>query len=228
MTDVDAALAAATNEPEPKQEAPSPLKDLLAKPSQIKMGTKGFEAETLDDCQRLAKVYLAGGAVPKNTLTGCVDKTEQLARVVCIIEAGKNVGLGARESLTGIAYIQGRLCLWGDATIAIVQARRDCLGIETSWHGEGDSRVCKVIARRANRPDVTYTFGVTDSRKAGLWGKAGPWSQYPDRMLQQRARAFALRDQFADALMGFAVAEEVNDYTDGDAADGVNDALAKL
>ena len=50
-------------------------------------------------------------------------------------------------------------------------------------------------------------------KKAGLWGKAGPWSQYPKRMLQMRARSFALRDKFADALSGLLMAEEVQDYS---------------
>ncbi len=52
-----------------------------------------------------------------------------------------------------------------------------------------------------------------DAKKAGLWGKAGPWSQYPKRMLQMRARSFALRDKFADALSGLIMAEEAQDYT---------------
>jgi hypothetical protein len=38
-----------------------------------------------------------------------------------------------------------------------------------------------------------------------------PWIMYPDRMLFNRARAFALRDGFADALMGLGIYEEVRD-----------------
>jgi len=38
-----------------------------------------------------------------------------------------------------------------------------------------------------------------------LWGKGGPWTNYPRRMLQMRARALCIRDSFADALHGFCV-----------------------
>jgi hypothetical protein len=42
-------------------------------------------------------------------------------------------------------------------------------------------------------------------------GKQGPWGQYPKRMRQMRARAFALRDVFPDVLRGLPVAEELMD-----------------
>ena len=48
--------------------------------------------------------------------------------------------------------------------------------------------------------------------KAGLWAKSGPWTQYPKRMMQMRARGFALRDKFADALGGLITVEEAQDY----------------
>ncbi|MBX7147365.1 MAG: hypothetical protein K1X44_08690, partial [Alphaproteobacteria bacterium] len=42
----------------------------------------------------------------------------------------------------------------------------------------------------------------------------GPWTQYPDRMLQMRARSFALRDVFPDILLGLSYAvEELKDIT---------------
>lgn len=55
-------------------------------------------------------------------------------------------------------------------------------------------------------------FSVKDAKRAGLWGKSGPWSTYPDRMLTMRARSWALRDEFADILKGIIAAEEAQDY----------------
>jgi hypothetical protein len=52
---------------------------------------------------------------------------------------------------------------------------------------------------------------MDDAKAAGLLGKQGPWSQYPKRMRQMRARGFALRDVFPDVLKGMPVAEEVMD-----------------
>ena len=68
--------------------------------------------------------------------------------------------------------------------------------------------------RRGYPAPITSTFSVADAKAAGLWGKQGPWSQYPKRMLAMRARGFALRNAFADVLRGLVTAEEAQDYPD--------------
>ena len=55
-------------------------------------------------------------------------------------------------------------------------------------------------------------FSVADAKKAHLWGRRGPWENYPERMLQMRARGFALRDSFPDALKGVITVEEAQDF----------------
>jgi hypothetical protein len=70
---------------------------------------------------------------------------------------------------------------------------------------------CEAKRRGYERPTLT-SFSVADAKKAGLWGKSGPWTQYPKRMLQLRARGFALRDAFPDVLKGLVTAEEAQDY----------------
>ena len=51
-------------------------------------------------------------------------------------------------------------------------------------------------------------------KKAGLLNKAGAWKSYPKRMLAQRARGFALRDAFPDAIKGIITTEEAVDFPD--------------
>jgi len=46
-----------------------------------------------------------------------------------------------------------------------------------------------------------------------------PWIEHPDRMLKIRARAFPLRDGFADALAGLAIREEVEDMHEAEKKD---------
>ena len=77
--------------------------------------------------------------------------------------------------------------------------------------GEGDrlTAVCRV--KRRGEPEVVSTFSMADARAAKLTGK-GPWMSYPKRMLQMRARGFALRDAYPDVLRGIAPAEEIADY----------------
>lgn len=54
-------------------------------------------------------------------------------------------------------------------------------------------------------------FTVADAKKADLWGKSGPWKQYPKRMLKFRARSFLLRDNYGDVLKGLVEASEAWD-----------------
>ena len=83
------------------------------------------------------------------------------------------------------------------------------------------------IVKRKGRSPVQHTYTIEDATIAGLWGKQGPWKQYPQRMLQMRARSFALRDSFSDALGGVRVAEEVQDYEVKNITPR-NDAKAKI
>ena len=69
------------------------------------------------------------------------------------------------------------------------------------------------MAQRKGRKPVVAKFSVEDAKRAGLWGKTGPWQAYPKRMMQMRARGFALRDAFADVLKGLMTVEEAWDNT---------------
>jgi hypothetical protein len=75
--------------------------------------------------------------------------------------------------------------------------------------------VARCVVRRAYGDEIEETeatFSVDDAKRAKLWGKQGPWSQYPKRMLAMRARGFAIRDAFPDAMKGMITAEEAQDY----------------
>ena len=79
--------------------------------------------------------------------------------------------------------------------------------------GDGDQMVAICEAkRRGDTEPVISRFSMADAKRAGLAGKSGPWSQYPRRMLQMRARGFCLRDAFPDILRGVITAEEAQDY----------------
>jgi hypothetical protein len=127
----------------------------------------------------------------------------------CLIamQWGAELGLKPLQALQNLAIINGRPSLWGDAVIALVRASPLCeFVIETD---DGATATCRV--KRRGEPEQSRTFSTDDAKAAGLQGKQGPWSQYPKRMRQMRARAFALRDVFPDVLRGLPVAEEVMD-----------------
>ena len=127
----------------------------------------------------------------------------------CLIamQWGAELGLKPLQAMQNRAIINGRPSRWGDAVIALVRASP--LGEFVIESDDGQAATCRV--KRRGEPEQSRTFSMEDAKIAGLQGKAGPWTQYPKRMRQMRARAFALRDVFPDVLRGLPVAEELMD-----------------
>lgn len=160
--------------------------------------------QSMEEVYRLAVAVCKAGMAPKGL------DTPEKATVAML--HGLEIGMTPMAALQRIAVVNGRPTIWGDAAIGLVRGSGLCEFVRETMAGEGDNRVAKCEAKRKGEPEtVTRTFSVADARKAGLWGKSGPWSQFPDRMLQLRARAFALRDGFADVLGGMYLREELDD-----------------
>ncbi len=131
--------------------------------------------------------------------------------ILVAMEMGKQVGLSMMQSLQNIAVINGKPSMYGDAVLAVCQSHPhyEWIKEEPIYKGSNiDGYKCSV--KRRNHEEHTVVFTVDDAKKASLWGKPGPWTQYPSRMLQMRARV-ALRNVFADALQGIYIAEEAQD-----------------
>jgi hypothetical protein len=168
----------------------------------------------MDDLYRFATAVSKSGLAPKGI--------ETPEAIFVALEMGLEVGLPMMAALQNIAVINGRPAIWGDAQLAVVRSTGE-LALFEEWYEEKGKRltrnpmafsdetaaVCRV-QRQGYEPAET-AFSVADAKRANLWGKAGPWSQYPARMLKHRARSFALRDQFGDALRGLRTVEEVQD-----------------
>jgi hypothetical protein len=104
--------------------------------------------------------------------------------------------------------------LWGDGLLAVVRASGLMVDIAETVHfddkGSPEAATC-IVWRVGQKTPVQRMFTRAQAQKANLWSKQGPWSNYPQRMLAMRARAWALRDGFADVLRGMRSAEEVED-----------------
>lgn len=136
--------------------------------------------------------------------------------VLMCIQMGAEIGLNPLQSLQNIAVIKNRPCVWGDAALGVVIVCPAYEYHKEHWSGsiETDDRTAHCTVKRKGSAEHTVSFSMKDAKQAALWKKNQVWTQYPDRMLQMRARAFALRDQFADALKGLSVREEVEDYNE--------------
>ena len=131
--------------------------------------------------------------------------------IMLAIQMGSELGLAPMQAIQNVAVINGRPAVWGDALIGLCRASPQCEDVQERMEGDGDTLAAICVAKRRGASPVTARFAVADAKKAGLWGKQGPWQQYPARMLQLRARGFALRDAFPDVLRGIISAEEARD-----------------
>lgn len=176
---------------------------LTAQPrQQFDLSPQTFD-QALTFCDYLAESDL----VPK-------DFKGKPANCLIAIQWGAELGLKPLQALQNIAVINGRAGLWGDAVIALVRSSPLCEYITET--DDGKTATCRV--KRRGEGEEVRTFSVDDAKAAGLSGKQGPWTQYPKRMRQMRARAFALRDVFPDVLKGMPIAEELMDIPQAGAA----------
>ncbi|HJY23584.1 MAG TPA: recombinase RecT [Hanamia sp.] len=141
-------------------------------------------------------------------------------------QMGATIGLDFFASIQNIAVINGRPCIWGDAALAVVVSHPHYISHD-EWFEIKGQRVTSFltsdpdlvafcsITRKGQEPKIK-SFSVKDAIQAKLWEKQGVWQQYPKRMLQMRARSWAIRDAFPDALKGIAVREEIIDLPSED------------
>lgn len=179
--------------------------------------------QSIEESFRLSEAIHMSGMAPSG-----FDSPQ---KVMIAMLAGLEIGLPPMAAVQSVAVINNRPCIWGDALIGVVRKSPLCLYV-TEWiEGEGDEMIAHCETHRKGEPrPVKMSFSVVDAKKAGLWqtearitkksrdggtyqkDNDSPWYKYPKRMLQMRARAWCLRDVYADVTKGMQVREEVEDY----------------
>ncbi|MFC3227375.1 recombinase RecT [Marinibaculum pumilum] len=181
----------------------APVENLPARRELAAGGSvRAIVPQTMEDAYRLASAVVKAGMAPR-------DMNSPEKCLIAIMQ-GMEVGLKPLQAIQRIAVINGRPTIWGDAAMGLVRASGACEYVREWTEGKGDdyTAFCKAKRRDEDEP-IVGQFSVGDAKRAKLWGKNGPWTEYPRRMLQMRARSFALRDGFADVLGGLYVAEEL-------------------
>ena len=180
-------------------ETPSTTPIAGAKPQSALIGfdSGGLVLSSMQDAFIFAKAVIASGLAPKSF--------QSAEAVLIAVQMGAEIGLPPMASLQNIAVINGKPGVYGDVGKALLRAR----GFDIEETSDEKGATC-TITHPKQKP-VTRRFTIEDAKKAGLWGKAGPWVQYPTRMLAWRAFWFAARDAAADVLKGVGGAEEIQD-----------------
>jgi hypothetical protein len=188
------------NQPEQKQQKPKP----------VIMATKAHPGALMpgdfEGLYRLAHIIYHSGFCPKQ-----FTSPEQ---VFVAIQMGNELGFKPMQSVQGITVINGQPSVWGDTLIGLVEASgqlEDLIEHTTGTFPNEDYTIKIEVKRRGKKRSTIRTFSVADAKTAGLWKKAGPWTNYPKRMVYMRARAWALRDTFSDVLRGLSIVEEAID-----------------
>lgn len=158
---------------------------------------------SLDQAMQLSKLIADSDLAPK-------DYKGKPGNVLIAVQMGQEVGLPPMSAIQNIAVINGKPSLYGDVGKAILLAAGFIIeedDVETiKKTGMGRCRIT-----RPGHPPVERTFSRDSAKTAGLIGKQGPWSQYPERQMAWRAFWFAARDAAADVLKGLSGAEELRD-----------------
>jgi len=174
----------------PQQTAP-----VLATTRQI-----GMTPQSLEAAMEMANLLAKSNMVPK-------DYIGNPGNIIVAIQWGAEIGLPPLQAMQNLAVINGRPALWGDAVMALVRGS----GLLEDFREEVTDQGATCTVKRRGEQPVSRHFSVEDAKKAGLWGKQGPWQQYPKRMLQMRARSWAIRDVFTDVLKGINIKEVLED-----------------
>lgn len=177
-----------------------------APPAVLDIAEDGIEIRSTADLMQFARMVATSDLAPK-------DYRGKPANVFIAVQMGREIGLSPMHALQAICVINGRPTVYGDALLAIVRASGAMEAHDERWDGvpfEDDYRAIATTTRVGMAPHVA-AFSVADAKQAKLWRKAGPWTDYPKRMLMWRARAWALRDVYGDKLAGMHVTEEFRD-----------------
>lgn len=171
-----------------------------------------YEPATLDEAFKIAD-YIAKSDLAPNDYKG------KPGNVLVAMQMGAEIGLKPLNAIQNIAVINGRPAIWGDAALAIVRASGLLESFKETYDDTKQEAFC--VAKRKGEPnEIKASFSLSDAERIQVYdhGKQVPlasrqmYKNYPKRMCQMRARAFVLRDGFADILKGLGVREEVEDY----------------
>lgn len=157
--------------------------------------------KTFEEALRFCDVLCKSTLVP-------ADYQGKPANVLVALQYGMELGISPLQAMRSIAVVDGRPMVYGDMVLGLIRSSGLLASIqeEIRTDAAGDVAVCTVVRVGDPRP-VVRTFSEADAKRAGLTDKVN-WKKYPKRMLQARARSYALRDVFPDVLNGLFIRDE--------------------
>lgn len=182
----------------------------LATRQPMAIGARGIQITTHDELYRFATAVCKSDFCPGHF-------RNDAGSTMVALEYSLELGIPMLQGLQNIYVINGKATIYGDLMLALVESsgvQEDFFeDFEGTAYDDDYKAICISKRRGRSRPTISQ-FSVQDAKVAKLWNKSGPWSTNPKRMLQMRARAFCLRDTYADVLRGLYSREEAEDAID--------------
>ena len=130
------------------------------------------------------------------------------AKVLMVLQAGREIGLKPIESLQSFYFVNGKLTLYGQRQIAqVIKA-----GYRVDW-GECSNETAEVTISRDDRGKYTAIFTAEEAEKRGLtktkYGTKEVWAKHKKNMLMYKAFGEAARFFCPEALDGYYSFEEM-------------------
>lgn len=141
--------------------------------------------------------------IAKTGICGVKTAEEVLVRIA----AGRELGIGAMQSLRQIYVVNGRPSLDASLILGLCLSSPVCEYFEIA---ESSAHKATFKAKRRGRPEQVMTWTIEQARAAKLADKDN-WKGYPDAMLRARCVAALARVVFPDVLGGFYAREEMED-----------------
>ncbi len=185
------------------------IKQDQKKSIQVQANARGLlVGGSLDEQFRLATAYCQSGLMPRG-----MDTPQ---KVLVGMQLCLELNLPVITSIGKVMVMNGTATIHSDLPLALVRRSGQLRSIKEEWAYDKDGAIsgakCTVWRKGADTP-IVREFTISDAKIAQLWGKTSksgqpsPWVLYPPRMLQMRARSWALKDEFGDILFGVGILE---------------------
>lgn len=184
-------------------------------PMRIERSARGISEIVTNDTSelmRLIGIMMEGKAFPKTLDTH--------PKIIAAWQMAASLGLSPMAAMPNMAIINGAISLWGQLPKALAERTGEMTDFSLVYLNDKQEIISlsnKNIAdpvwaavctmQRKGRSANEYFFSIDDAKKAKLFGKSGPWTEYTKIMLARRAVGNAVKFEFPDALMGVAIAE---------------------
>ena len=129
--------------------------------------------------------------------SGMFKDVSDAAQAAVKVLAGKEVGVGPIQAMSGLHLIKGKVTMAANLIAALI-LRSGRYSYEVKEH---DETVCVIEFFREGKPIGVSSFSMDDARKAGLTSNSN-WKTYPRNMLFARAVSNGARWFCPDVFSG--------------------------